>query len=107
MLSEREQFDCWHSSNWKSTCANDDTLEDATKLYNRVYSHRDQNMERELEFKAWQASVNREGFKLVPINPSYDQIDALKNSCALFKNMHISDLEARRAYRDSIGVISV
>ena len=51
----------------------------------------------------WQASANREGYKLVPVEPNYKQLDALKNSCELFKKAGVSDLEAHGAYKAMIG----
>lgn len=40
-----------------------------------------------------------EGYILVPIEPSYEQLDALKNSCVLLQKAGISDLEAWGAYK--------
>ena len=52
---------------------------------------------------AWLASANQEGYKLVPVEPNYKQLDALKNSCELFKKAGVSDLEAHGAYKAMIG----
>ena len=46
-----------------------------------------------------------EGYKLVPAEPTYKQLDALKNSCELFKKAGVSDLEVHGAYKDMIGVV--
>ena len=53
----------------------------------------------------WQSSAKREGYKLVPVEPNYKQLDALKNSCELFKKAGVSDLEAHGAYKAMIGAI--
>lgn len=55
--------------------------------------------------KLWNASASREGYRLVPVEPTYKQLDALKNSCELFKKAGVSDLEAHGAYKAMIGAI--
>ena len=46
-----------------------------------------------------------EGYKLVPAEPTYKQLDALKNSCELFKKAGVSDLEVHGAYKAMIGAV--
>ena len=64
---ERELYNEWHFNTWKKNCANQDSIGDAKKLYDRVYSHSHTMAEYERGFMAWQASANREGYKLVPV----------------------------------------
>ena len=54
-------------------------------------------------WEMWISSANRQGYKLVPVEPTYKQLDALKNSCELFKKAGVSDLEGRGAYKAMIG----
>lgn len=60
----------------------------------------------QLMWVVWQASAQRQGYKLVPVEPSYKQLDAIKNSCVDIQKADLSDLEAHRLYRDAIGVIN-
>lgn len=73
-MNERELFLDWHFNDWKSNNANADSMEFSKKLYDRVYSHDNTSYVRELEFKAWQASANREGYKLVPVEPTVNMM---------------------------------
>lgn len=57
-------------------------------------------------WELWCASVQRQGYKLVPVEPTYKQLDAIKNSCVAIQKADLSDLEAHRLYRDAIGVIN-
>ena len=70
MKTERELFLEWHFLQWKLHNAVTDTVDFARVLYDRVYSHDHTSSVREVEFKAWCASASREGYKLVPIEPS-------------------------------------
>ena len=103
MKTERELFLEWHFLDWKLHNAVTDTVDFSKVLYDRVYSHDHTSSVREVEFKAWTASSSREGYKLVPVEPTYKQLDALKNSCELFKKAGVSDLEAHGAYKAMIG----
>ena len=92
MKNEREMFEAW--------CHIDDEF--CTHRYTdncQEYSH-DYTQSAWL---AWQASAQRQGYKLVPCEPTYKQLDALKNSCELFKKAGVSDLEAHGAYKTMIG----
>ena len=67
----------------------------------------------ELNFgwSSWQAAKNHEAEKLegcvvVPVEPTYKQLDVIKNSCVAIQKADLSDLEAHRLYRDAIGVIN-
>lgn len=75
---ERKTFDDWHFLDWKLNNAEADTVEFAKALYDRVYMHNHTSCVREIEFKAWLASTNREGYKLVPVQPSNDTIVAIE-----------------------------
>ena len=66
MKTERELFLEWHFLQWKLHNAVTDTMDFAKVLYDRVYSHDHTSSVRDVEFKAWQASASREGYKLVP-----------------------------------------
>lgn len=71
MKTERELFEEWHFLDWKLHNAVTDTMDFAKVLYDRVYSHDHTSSVREVEFKAWQASASREGYKLVPVDTHY------------------------------------
>ena len=72
MKSERELFEEWHFLQWKLHNAVTVTVDFAKVLYDRVYSHDHTASAREVEFKAWTASAQRESSKLVPRNPTED-----------------------------------
>ena len=76
MKTERELFLEWHFLDWKLHNAVTDTVDFAKVLYDRVYSHDHTSSAREVEFKAWQASASREGYKFVPVEPTEDMIMA-------------------------------
>lgn len=70
---ERNAFDIWHLKQFKDI--NDDLNDDeAEHLYQRVYSHESQDLIRQMEFNAWLSSANREGYKLVPVEPKRETI---------------------------------
>lgn len=80
---EREAFLEWHFLEWKLNCAVTDTVEEARKLYERIYKplHRDQISEREHGFKAWiagkdHAAEKLEGCVVVPVEPTEDMLKA-------------------------------
>ena len=61
----------------------------------------------EIDFgwKMWQAAKAQavpEEFILVPKEPTFKQIDALKNSCEVLRKTGLSDLEANGAYKAMI-----
>ena len=71
MKTERELFEEWHFLQWKLHNAVTDTVDFAKVLYDRVYSHDHTSSVREVEFKAWTASAQREGYKLVLVDTHY------------------------------------
>lgn len=73
---ERELFLEWHFNEWKINNSNDESIEFAKMLYERVYSYDHTSCVRDIEFKAWLASINREGYKLVPVEPNQKMIEA-------------------------------
>lgn len=74
---ERELYNDWHFNLWKKNCANSDSIEDAKKLYDRVYSHNHAQAEFERGFMAWCASTSREGYKMVPVEMSWQKADEI------------------------------
>lgn len=109
-MNELELFLEWHFNGWKSNNANADSIEFAKKLYDRVYSHDHTSCVRELEFKAWQASANREGYKLVPFEPTQEMIDNAVDKTSetpsqdyWHSSQPISDDQAVECYRAMIG----
>ena len=79
MGKQREDFDKWHFEDWKVSNANDDSVEFAREIYNRVHSHNNTQFFRQREFKAWQQAqrvVVPDGFVLVPKEPTQKMIDA-------------------------------
>ena len=53
---------------------------------------------------AWQARVP-EGYVVVPKEPTFKQIDALKNSCEILRKTGLSDLEANGAYKAMLEAV--
>ena len=88
---QRKAFDDWHFLDWKLNNAEADTVEFAKALYDRVYMHDHTSCVREIEFKAWLASANREGYKLVPLEPTERMLDSAYSSIS--DNLHYADLE--------------
>ena len=82
MKTERELFLKWHFLDWKLHNAVTDTMDFAKVLYDRVYSHDHTSSVREVEFKAWQASASREGYKLVPMEINDEIESAMFSSVA-------------------------
>ena len=82
MKTERELFLEWHFLQWKLHNAVTDTVDFARVLYDRVYSHDHTSSVREVEFKAWQASASREGYKLVPVEINNEIESAMFSSVA-------------------------
>lgn len=52
----------------------------------------------------WKARVP-EGYVVVPKEPTFKQIDALKNSCEILRKTGLSDLEANGAYKAMIEAV--
>ena len=52
-------------------------------------------------FKIWQASANREGYKLVPVEPTERMLDSAYSSIS--DNLHYADLE--NIYTAMIGAV--
>lgn len=44
-------------------------------------------------------------YKLVPITPTYEQLDAIKNCCVALQKAQLSDLEAYGVYKTVLGII--
>ena len=95
MKSEKELFLEWHFLQWKLNNAVTDTVDFAKVLYDRVYSHDHTSSVRDVELKAWQASASREGYKLVPVEPTDIEIESIKErhwsmrGCQLCKSDYI------------------
>ena len=97
--NERKAFDIWHLKQFKDI--NDDLNDDEVEhLYQRVYSHEAQDLIRQMEFNAWLSSANREGYKLVPLEPTERMLDSAYSSIS--DNLHYADLE--NIYTAMIGV---
>ena len=88
MKTERELFLEWHFLDWKLHNAVTDTVDFAKVLYDRVYSHDHTASAREVEFKAWQASVSREGYKLVPVEPTHQMWSELSRHLGRYMQLH-------------------
>ena len=88
MKTERELFLEWHFLDWKLHNAVTDTVDFAKVLYDRVYSHDHTASAREVEFKAWQASAQRDGYKLVPVEPTYEMWSELSRHLGRYMQMH-------------------
>ena len=88
MKTERELFLKWHFLDWKLHNAVTDTMDFAKVLYDRVYSHDHTSSVREVEFKAWCASASREGYKLVPIEPTHQMWSELSRHLGRYMQMH-------------------
>lgn len=85
----------WHFLNWKLHNAKSDSLDFAKALYDRVYLHDHTSSVREVEFIAWGASANREGFKLVPVEPTLKMSVAYeKNSIAPVSSLSVAGYKA-------------
>lgn len=99
MKTERELFQEWHFEDWRK---GNETSSDAfmqKEIYSRVYSHEHTRRVRNLEFKAWQAATQREGFKFVPVEPTLKMSVAYeKNSIAPVSSLSVS------GYKAMIGV---
>lgn len=56
-INEYEAFLKWHFENWKLNCAHSDSVEEARKIYDRIYQNNKPNhiAERERGFMAWKA----------------------------------------------------
>lgn len=56
-INEYEAFLKWHFENWKLNCAHSDSVEEARKIYDRIYQSNKPNhiAERERGFMAWKA----------------------------------------------------
>lgn len=100
MIDSREMFETYFKTVWKGIDLIQTIGEDfAFKLLDGKYV---EDIVEE-HWRTWQASAQRQGHKLVPCEPTYKQLDALKNSCELFKKAGVSDLEAHGAYKAMIG----
>ena len=88
MKTERELFELW--------CIKDDEFcihRDTEKCED--YSEWDT----QAAWRAWQASAQREGYKLVPVEPTERMLDSAYSSIS--DNLHYADLE--NIYKAMIG----
>ena len=87
MKTERESFDLWFKKNFhdlhEAICCGDLVAKNYKKAM----------------FKAWQASAQREGYKLVPVEPPEDMDIKI---CRLVDH-RIDVFEADRIYKTMIG----
>ena len=88
MKTERELFLEWHFLDWKLHNAVTDAVVFAKVLYDRVYSHDHTSSVREVEFKAWCASASREGYKLVPVEPTEEMWGGLARHLVKYMQSH-------------------
>jgi hypothetical protein len=96
---ERKAFDDWHLKQFKDI--NDDLNDDeAEHLYQRVYSHEAQDLIRQMEFNAWLSSANRQGYKLVPVDPTKEMLIAA-DGCVIDGKVTSNNI-----YKAMIGVIN-
>ena len=97
---EREIFIDWHFNEWKINNSNDESIEFAKMLYERVYSHDHTSCVRDIEFKSWLASASRDGYKLVPVEPTKEMFDAYgENSIAPVSML------SRSGYKAMLGAV--
>lgn len=84
MKTERETFDLWFKKNFhdlhEAICCGDLVAKNYKKAM----------------FKAWQASASREGYKLVPVEPSIEMIDNGWSQCS-------GDEDIKGIYKAMIG----
>lgn len=78
MKTERYLFLEWHFNQFKQLSCDGLDDADSKNLYERVYSHNHQDLIRTMEFNAWLSSASREGYKLVPLEPSEAMLEALQ-----------------------------
>ena len=76
MKTEREVFDLWFKKNFydlhEAICCGDLVAKNYKKAM----------------FKAWQASASREGYKLVPVEPTYEMCSELSRYLGRYMQMH-------------------
>lgn len=112
MKTERDVFDKWHFLQWKLHNAVTDTVDFAKVLYDRVYSHDHTSSVREVEFKAWTASAQREGYKLVSVEKLEElkrDADRMISSAHLYQDeCHIKSFGRSflHNYKDMIGAFN-
>ena len=110
-LENREAFEKWHFLQWKLHNAVTITVDFAKVLYDRAYSHDYTSSVREVEFKAWQASAQRQGFKLAPLEPSEEIIKHMTNTPIEVNllcdnaDIFLSEDEALIAYKAMINAV--
>ena len=78
MKTERDTFDEWYKSEYPldyEHYVNEQDIGLFTKLYLRC-------------FASWQASANREGYKLVPVEPTYEMWSELSRHLGRYMQMH-------------------
>lgn len=79
-------------------------IEEQRKAFDKwVLKHPDNlditKYEENIMFDAWQASANRQGYKLVPVEPTERMLDSAYSSIS--DNLHYADLE--NIYKAMIG----
>ena len=67
---ERELFEDWYDKAYLNT-------DIGYLMHNGQYSSR----RKQHSWDAWLASASRDGYKLVPVEPTWEMIDAGENSC--------------------------
>lgn len=99
---ERNDFNRWHFEHWRKNCAYSENIEDAKMLYDRVYSHAHSAGQRELGFIAWLASANRQGYRLVPVDPNFETMQEM--NVALIENSgETPKYRMQQVYKAMIG----
>lgn len=89
-MTNQEMFEAWFKKEYPNQYAFKESTHSCQAFYDNAWI-------------GWQAATQREGYKLVHVEPTYKQLDALKNSCVLFQKAGVSDLEANGAYKAMIG----
>ena len=101
MKTERELFQDFCEKNFDFERHEQTYFDEQTQCYENDIGECTESIN--MAWSAWQASAQRQSYKIVPCEPTYKQLDALKDSCELFKKAGVSDLEAHRAYKAMIG----
>ncbi|ARG16036.1 hypothetical protein B7L44_05190 [Acinetobacter nosocomialis] len=84
-INEYEAFLKWHFESWKLHCADSDTVDEARKIYERIYQN-DKPIhlaERERGFMAWQAAKAQAVPEWTSVNdslPAYEELVLIKTN---------------------------
>jgi len=52
------------------------------------------------------SDYTEDDYKLVPIVPTFEQLDAIKTCCEAMRRAQLSDLEAYGVYKTVLGIIN-